>query len=101
MTKACIDCGKPVNSGGGRLRSARCWGCYNLSRVAAPQPGCIDCGAPFAYRKAVSRCRRCWEIDMKAQRVAKTPRSIFHAPHGPIRVPEGHSVYWVRKGECG
>src|ERR1700722_8863397 len=92
----CVDCPKPVEKRYG-CEVQRCWDCYNLNRTVTPQ-FCIDCGVPFINRKRNIRCRKCWRADVALQKVVRVS-CVFHAPHGPIHVPEGHSVYWVRRSQ--
>lgn len=83
---------------------AKCWACHVKERRANAvtlRHKCIDCGAPLiTSAKEALRCRKCFDIHIRRrslQRQEAIPVSIFLAPHGPIHVPEGHSVYWVRK----
>lgn len=99
--RKCIDCEKPLAQCG--HPSTRCWSCYNIHRRANAvtlKHVCIDCGDSLTLSaKETVRCRRCYDENFLRRKRPET--TIFHASHGPIHVPEGHSVYWVRRGEIG
>lgn len=95
----CVDCHVMISRG--YPRPVRCRACNREVR-RAKVGACVDCGSPTSGYHT-SRCKACYSVHCGLVALAaKNPRrtlAVFHAPHGPIRVPEGHSVYWVRKGE--
>lgn len=100
----CLDCGTGLWRS--RPPPERCWRChtaYRRTNAVTLDHKCIDCGVLIVLSaKDTLRCRPCFDEEVQrqvAERRNPASSTIFHAPHGPIRVPEGHSVYWVRKGE--
>lgn len=97
----CLDCSKEISRCAPRpLRCADCNTAYRRSIAVTLKHVCCDCGRSLTLSgRAATRCRRCYDANLIAERRRPVKFDVFQAAHGPVHVPEGHSVYLVRKGE--
>lgn len=61
---------------------------------------CTDCRRPLSMgSNGAKRCRSCYQKDLIVSRAGRSA-PVDLAPFGLIRIPEGVSVYYVRKGDA-